>query len=299
MSYSADNEYNRDNISPFLLLTGLKVRERCTALTAAASGVTYTDGLAGLHAMELNEIARAIADNASITNDTAEVWITSLDRHISVGDTMDVKFVQNGQFVTMSCRLMGFNHYGLSRLYDSDGDRVYNPPAATGKAGLLFQTAAVFPTAGAMTSQTGAILWQNGGARGAYPTEETLLLRRIVKAVLIPCAQAAEELTSSTDVVASCFPPSHAEIFGVNAIISNTSPYCAAEGTQYKWYKQHTSASNRIHQNGTTAVAWWTRSPGKHATSGTSGYFEAINAAGAGTMLAQNGSAYFAPCFCI
>lgn len=281
-----------DKISPFLSLTGLKIRERCTALTAAASGVTYTDGLAGLHAMELNEIARAIADNAAITNDTAEVWITGLDRHVSVGDTMDVKFVQNSQLVTMSCRVMGFNHYDL-------GSDTYDAAPATGKAGLLFQTAAAFPTAGAMTSQTGAVLWQNGGARGAYPTAETLLLRKIVKVVLIPCAQAAEELTGSTDVEANCFPPSHAEIFGANAIIANTSPYCAAEGTRFKWYKLHTSASDRIRRNGTTAVAWWTRSPGEHATSGTSGYFEAINASGAGTMLAQTGSAYFAPCFCI
>ena len=232
-----------------------------TAYTSPQSGVTYQDGLNGITPAQLGLIGRAISDNASITTATTEVWISDVNRHLSVGDV--IYFTSDD----VGWKIMGFNHYDLT---DGAG---YGAATATGKAGLLFQSLDVAQTAvAAVTERNDTSGWAELPLRATTAAVLTTLpsaVQQAVKAVDVPCATSFN-ISDTITVSDRCFLPSQREVFGTNT----GSVGGAGEGTRYRYYVENSTAADRIKYSGSTAVTWWLRtiyngnSPGQRIVQG-------------------------------
>lgn len=232
-----------------------------TAYTSPQSGVTYQDGLNGITPAQLGLIGRAISDNASITTATTDVWISDVNRHLSVGDA--IYFTGDD----VGWKIMGFNHYDLT---DGAG---YGAATATGKAGLLFQSLDVAQTAvAAVTERNDTSGWADLPLRATTAAVLTTLpsaVQQAVKAVDVPCATSFN-ISDTITVSDRCFLPSQREVFGTNT----GSVGGAGEGTRYRYYIENPTAADRIKYSGSTAVTWWLRtiyngsSPGQRIVQG-------------------------------
>ena len=227
------------------------------ASISAQSGITYTDGLSGLSASELNDIAMAISNNSAITNAISEVWVSKYWRHISVGDTITCKV--NSKSYTFL--LMGFNHY---ELYSSSA---YGEETVTGKAGMLFQMKTYLPTAKEMANQVySSMSWSSSVVRSYLNTNSTGMFYKVqadIQGVIKQCKiwyNYGSQSASSSVCYDYLFIPSSTEV-------GSTVPAYEEQNTSvYAWYAANSGDSNRK-----KSEEWWLRSPVQYTTRYNSG----------------------------
>ena len=260
--------------------------KNCVVSTTPDQSITYTDGIFGLTDKELSEIARAVSDSTDVTSATTEVWVSGVDRHISVGSRL-VRLIDD---IPYSFQLMGFNHYELT------SPLAYGEVTRTGKAGLLFQMTVSLPrerriTAGSST----CFVWRDSELRKACGRLCRHLPRQmqpILKNVRIPAAAYGEdEQVESVDDV--LFIPSEYEVFGCSAFAR------VDEGAQYAWYAMHNDDASRIKMCEGFDEWWWTRSPGEQLDPSRSPDFCRVSKDGTPVSGDPAYAGGVAPCFCI
>lgn len=219
------------------------------AYTSAQSGVTYTDGIGGLSASELNEIAMTISNNSGITSTTSEVWVSKYNRHISTGDTTSIS-VSDKDY---NFRIIGFNHDELTTA------TAYGEETATGKAGITFQMVDCLDTRYPMNSSaTNSGGWDSCAMRSthlpAIKNTITSTWTNIMKTVKKKASAGggSSTLSSSNDVL---FLFSTIEIFGSKGYA------LSGEGDVYAYWSANNTESARIKKVNGSASGWWARSP--------------------------------------
>lgn len=226
--------------------------------------------------------AKAISNNASITNRTSVVYIDDDTRHykISVGD--QVTLALNG--TNYAFDVIGFNHDTLTTA------NAYGDNTATGKAGITFQMHNCFATTNVMNhSSTNSGGWKSSVMRtstmatmkGYLPTEWQTAIKPVNKA-----SGTGGGSSSGTETVSdSCFLLAEIEIFG------STTYSVSGEGTQYEYYK---AGGSKVKSQGGSYYYWWERSP----RTGNSSIFCCVNNGNASSNGAAigNGVAF---AFCI
>lgn len=250
-----------------------------TAYTSAQSGVTYTDGIAGLTYTQLSDVAKAISNNASISRTTSECWVSGVNRHITVGDSISITI--NGTAYTW--RLMSLNHYDLTDA------QAYGTTTASGKAGLTLQTIDCLPDAVVAGTNTGV-------GYSELPLRSTVQALTLptglpVHAVNLLCATSVSNSTIMT-VSDSIFLPSVIEVANDTSAVGGSG-----EGSRYRWYTANFDASDRIKAVSGAAVAWWTRSCATIRFSNNRQHF--IGDTGNVTAANRTTSRYLAPVICI
>lgn len=250
-----------------------------TAYTSAQTGVTYTDGIAGLTNAQLSDVAKAISNNSSISRTTTECWVSGVDRHITVGDQISITI----NSTAYAWRLMSLNHYDLTDA------QAYGTTTASGKAGLTIQTIDCLPDAVVAGANTGV-------GYSELPLRSTVQALTLptglpVHAVNLLCATSVSDATIMT-VSDSIFLPSLIEVSGETSAVGG-----AGEGSRYRWYTINFDASDRIKETGGAAIPWWTRSCATIRLGSNRQY--AIGETG--NVVASNRTAtrYLAPCICI
>ena len=208
---------------------------------------------------EIEEIAKAISNDSSITDDSsiATVTVEGAKKTLCVGQ--EIKLEEK------TVRILGFNHDTLSN------PTAYGSATATGKAGISFEYID-FLTSGEMNifSNINTGGWAQTQLRGILngTTYNSLSIKNIIKKVkkdYIPTYNVAK--TQQTDDylwLLSC-----GEIWdnGYNGGI--TRGYAiATEGKQYKYYKMNLKSISYSNSNSITkkptvgsSSGWWLRSP--------------------------------------
>lgn len=256
------------------------------AYTSAQSGVTYTNGLAGLTDEDLSVIAKAISNNSDIAESTSEVWISVYNRHISIGDT--ISYTLSG--TSYSFRVMGFNHYALT------ASTAYGSATTTGKAGILMQMVDCFNTTQAMQESMASTdgwhnsdlrTWMNGDMLGYFPSSA----QSVIKQVNILTATSVSSATLNT-TADKLFLPAEVEVFGSATYAKGGTN----EGTRYAWYKANDTDANRVKKVNGSANAWWERSP--EIWNGSYSRFCRVNSNGSANNNTASSAIGVAPCFC-
>ena len=210
---------------------------------------------------EIADIAKAISNDTSITDDTetATVSVNGVQKTLNVGDTAKL----DGKKV----RILGFNHDTLS-----EPNTAYGSSTATGKAGISFEYVDFLTSTGMNSSNTNSGGWANTALRGTLngTTYNSLSIKNSIKKVkkeYIPTYNTAPTTMPTTDDyiwLLSC-----GEIWD-NGYNNGITRGCAiaTEGKQYKYYKinlGHTkySNSNDITKkpSASNSNLWWLRSP--------------------------------------
>ena len=247
------------------------------------SGVTYTDGLAGIAPSDVTLFAEAISNNSSITNTTSTVYIDfgNIHRKVSVADQVTLSL--NGTDYAFD--VIGFNHDTLTT------PTAYGDATATGKAGITFQMHDLFATNYQMEmNTTNTRGWKGSEMRtytmaamkGYMPAAWQTAIKPVNKT-----AGTGGGSTSGTEVVSdSCFLLAEIEIFGT---IKHS---VSGEGTQYAYYKA--GGAKKKNQGG-SAYYWWERSP----RSGDSGLFCYVNSSGSASYWRPDLSRGVAFAFCV
>ena len=246
---------------------------------------------------EIAEIAKAISNDTSITDDTetATVTVNGVQKTLNVGD----KTKLDGKTV----RILGFNHDELA-----EPTEAYGSSTATGKAGISFEYVDFLTSTKMNSSNTNSGGWANTALRGTLngTTYNSLSIKNSIKKVkkeYIPTYNTAPTTMPTTDDyiwLLSC-----GEIWdnGYNNGITRGRAI-ATEGKQYKYYKINsgstkyiTLTSNNITKKPSASNSnwWWLRSPDYYA--GT--YFCSVNFYGDCSMNAASGSYGVAPGFSI
>lgn len=219
------------------------------------SGVTYTEGLAGLEPAEISSYAQAISNVTGVTNDTTTMYIDYGDVHrkINVGDQVTIG-VNN---VDYAFDVIGFNHDDLT---DS---MAYGKATATGKAGMTLQMHDLYSSTYAMnSSNTNSGGWKSSAMR----TSTMVTMKEYLPSTWQTAIKLSNKVSgigggssSGTETVSdSCFLLAEIEIFG------STTYSVSGEGTQYAYYKANNTDSNRIKKRKGSANSWWGRSPYKN-----------------------------------
>ena len=248
------------------------------AYTAPQSGVTYTNGIGGLTESELSQAALAISDNAGITNATTEVWISVINRHIAVGDTISVTMDGN----SYSFRVAGFNHYALTSA------TAYGAATATGKAGLALEMTGLLPTTYTISSSSAtAASWD--GSELCATLNGTIF--NALPSALQGVAKQFDALYGNGSTVASRMTlASEYELTGANSYASGSN-----EGAQLAYWNGKTQADLILYDAGGTASGYWTRS----RASGPSARYAYISATGAPSITTYSTGRRISPIFCI
>lgn len=252
-----------------IVITGGGGKAVPSASTTAKSGVTYTDGLSGISAEKMSLYAKAISNNASITNGTSVVYIDDDTNHyqISIGSQIMLMLDDAGY----SFDVIGFNHDTLTTA------NAYGDNTATGKAGITFQMHDCFATPYSMnSSNTNVGGWKNSAMR----TSTMATMKNYMSAggwhTIVKQVNKSSGLgggsSSGTEIVSDgCFLLSEIEVFG------STTYSVSGEGTQYEYYK---AGNSKVKNMGGYTSHWYERSP----QSGSSNEF---------CMVAKNGSASY------
>ena len=207
---------------------------------------------------EIVEIAKAISNDTSITDDseTATVTVNGVQKTLNVGDktTLDGKKV----------RILGFNH---DELVDPSA---YGTITATGKAGISFEYVDFLLSTGMNSSSTNSGGWNASALRGTlngttYSSLITTYNIKKVKKDYIPTYNVAStQQTEDYLWLLSC-----GEIWdnGYNGG-STRGKAITTEGKQYKYYKMKLgstkyNSSNNIARKpiANNSLLWWLRSP--------------------------------------
>ena len=225
---------------------------------------------------EIAEMAQAISNDTSITDDTetATVTVNGVQKTLKVGDkaTLDGKKV----------RILGFNHDTLS-----EPNTAYGSTTATGKAGISFEYVDLLTSTGMNSSSTNSGGWANTALRGTLngTTYNSLSIKNSIKKVkkeYIPTYNTAPTIMPTTDDyiwLLSC-----GEIWdnGYNGGVTRGIAI-ATEGKQYKYYKINLgstkySTSNNITNkpSASSSSVWWLRS----TAYGSSSWFCSVDSDG-------------------
>ena len=204
---------------------------------------------------EIVEIAKAISNDTSITDDseTATVTVNGVQKTLNVGDktTLDGKKV----------RILGFNH---DELVDPSA---YGTTTATGKAGISFEYVDILTSTGLRGNHIGG--WRDAELRETLngETYDSLSIKSNIKKVkkdYIPVYYTAStKQTEDYLWLLSC-----GEIWD-NGSNGGTSRGKAitTEGKQYKYYKMnlgsasYSSSNNITPKTSASTSNWWLRSP--------------------------------------
>ena len=209
---------------------------------------------------EIAEIAKAISNDTSITDDTetATVTVNGTQKTLNVGDTATL----DGKKV----RILGFNHDELA-----EPATAYGSATKTGKAGISFEYVDFLISSAQMnSSDTNSGGWNASAIRGILNgiTYNSLSIKSNIKKVkkdYIPTYNVAStEKTEDYLWLLSC-----GEIWdnGYNGGVTRGIAI-ATEGKQYKYYKINLgstkySTSNNITKKPSASNSnwWWLRSP--------------------------------------
>ena len=248
---SENREYS--NIKVVAYINSKSKDSNIEKVTTKANVIAYTWD-------EIAEIAKAISNDNSITDDTetAIVTVEGVQKKLNVGDiaTLDGKKV----------RILGFNH---DELVDASA---YGTTTATGKAGISFEYVDFLTTARMNSNDTTSGGWKDSKLRETLngTTYKALSIKNNIKKVkkqYIPTYYVAT--TNSVDDyiwLLSC-----GEIWNNGYAGGKTRGLAiATEGKQYKYYKMNLentnySSSNDIAQKPSFSSLdwWWLRSPEK------------------------------------
>ena len=242
---------------------------------------------------EIAEIAKAISNDTSITDDTetATVTVNGVQKTLKVGDkaTLDGKKV----------RILGFNH---DELVDASA---YGTTTATGKAGISFEYVDFLTTAQMNSTHTNSGGWASSALRGTlngttYSSLITTYNIKQVKKEYIKTYNSESSKTTSNDYLwlLSC-----GEIWDNGSNGGSTRGYAiTTEGKQYKYYKMKLGSTKFNSSNDITkktsasnSNVWWLRSP--YYSSGK--YFCRVFSDGSCTYDYASGSYGVAPGFSI
>ena len=208
---------------------------------------------------EIAEIAKAISNNTSITDDTetATVTVNGVQKTLNVGDTATL----DGKKV----RILGFNH---DELADSEKTTAYNSATETGKAGISFEYVDFLASTGINNSNTNSGGWKNTELRGTLngATYSSLIKKYNIKKVkkdYIPTYNVAStQQTEDYLWLLSC-----GEIWD-NGYNGGKGKAITTEGKQYKYYKMNLGSTSYSSLNNITkkpstnnSTWWWLRSP--------------------------------------
>lgn len=234
----------------FNLSVPVKKAVETVASLSAKSGVTYTNGIAGLDAATVSLAAQAISNNAEITYLTTAVYVdndaSGLHRKISIGDQVTLSL--NGTDYVFN--IIGFNHAGLTNA------SAYGAATATGKAGMTLQMRDIFGTSYGMKSPRS----NEGGWKLSDMRTSTMVLMKsylpsawqsIIKPVDNVASGGGYPPAGLDTVSDNCFLLSEVEVFG------STTYSVAGEGTQYAYYRAGNSPKKT--QNGEGYI-WYERS---------------------------------------
>lgn len=211
------------------------------------SGVTYTEGLAGLEPAEISSYAQAISNVTGVTNDTTAIYIDDGDVHrkISIGNQVTIG-VNN---VNYAFDVIGFNHDDLT---DS---MAYGKATATGKAGMALQMHDCYSYEYMNPTNTNEGGWKGCVMRSSYMENYFNQLADVWQSVVKQVNKLSSIGGTSTTIettIDKFFLLSEIEIFG------STSYSASGEGTQYAYYK---IGNSKIKKYSGTTHAWWERSP--------------------------------------
>ena len=247
-----DTEYSNIKVVAYINESTSKESNSETVTTKMVGEITYTWD-------ELEEIAKTISDDSTITSDTEEVQVTVNGeiKKLKVGDMKKV----DGKKV----RILGFNHDTLT-----NPTTAYGETTATGKAGISFEYVDFLTSASMNSSNT------NSGGWGACTLSSTLnstiysslSIKDKIKQVnkeYIQTRTDANSITTSSDYLwlLSC-----GEIWdnGYNGGVTRGRAI-ATEGSQYKYYKSKlgsTAYDSRTDitkkPNTSSSSLWWLRS---------------------------------------
>ena len=208
---------------------------------------------------EIADIAKAISNDTSITDDTetATVSVNGVQKTLNVGDTAKL----DGKKV----RILGFNHDELA-----EPTTAYGTSTATGKAGISFEYVDFLTTAQMNSSDTNSGGWNASALRGTLngTTYNSLSIKSNIKKVkkdYIPTYDVAS-IQKAEDYLwlLSC-----GEIWDNGYNGGSARGYAiTTEGKQYKYYKMKLGSTKYDFPNDITKKTsasnsnwWWLRSP--------------------------------------
>ena len=250
---------------------------------------------------EINELAKEIAKDNTITNQTANVTktINGKEYAAKVGDEKTITIASKDYKV----RILGFNHDTLE-----SGATAYNDSSIT-KAGISFEFVTVLPTAQMNTGDTnengwgGSLMRTNLNSTSAVDgmvnlsNIESVIGSNIIKSVTKSYIKTYNDASSVTTCNDKLWLLACSEVWNNGYNGEGTYGYAnASEGSQYKFYADINATWNA---NNTKLVKyyssnssgwWWLRSP-SYSNSGNdfcdldySGYCSYYNAGSSGDV---------------
>ena len=219
-------------------------------ITTQSSEITYSWD-------EIAEMAKAISNNTSITDDSEIAKVNGKTLTVGQKKTLDGKTV----------RILGFNH---DELADSEKTTAYNSVTETGKAGISFEYVDFLTSASMNISNTNLGGWKNTELRETLngATYSSLITKYNIKKVkkdYIPEYNTASTSKSEDYLwLLSC-----GEIWdnGNNGGVSRGYAI-VTEGKQYKYYEMNIKSTNYNTKtdilkkpNISKSNFWWLRSP--------------------------------------
>ena len=242
---SEDTEYSNIKVVAYIYSVSKESNtEKVT--TEMKDGIAYTWD-------EIAEMAKAISNDSSITDDTETVTVNGKTLKVGQMKRLDGKKV----------RILGFNH---DELVDPSA---YGTTTLTGKAGISFEYVDFLTSAQMNSSDTSSGGWNSSELRRTLngTTYNSLSIKSNIKKVkkdYIPTYDAAStQKTEDYLWLLSC-----GEIWD-NGDKANYRGYAiATEGKQYKYYKMNLGSTNFDSSNDITkkpstsnSDLWWLRSP--------------------------------------
>ena len=243
---SEDTEYSNIKVVAYINSTSKESNtEKVT--TEMKDGIAYTWD-------EIAEMAKAISNNSSITDDTETATVNGKTLKVGQMKRLDGKKV----------RILGFNHDELA------DTTAYSKTTATGKAGISFEYIDFLTSADMNSSGTNSGGWNTSALRGTLngTTYNSLSIKNNIKKVkkdYIPTYNVAStEQTEDYLWLLSC-----GEIWDNGSDSGLTRGYAiATEGKQYKYYKTNLGSTIFFNSNNITEKPiarfsdnWWLRSP--------------------------------------
>ena len=221
-------------VKTYAVPTIIELPLRPVANTSATSGVTYTNGLAGVTADLMALYAEAISNNSAISRTTSVVYLDFGDdsRKLTIGDTMSFS-INN---TTVQARLISFNTDDLA---DASA---YGSETATGKCGMTFDTVITVSSAPMNSTNTSA-----GGWNGCLMRTSTMATLLNTIPAEWKAALKVRSLVSKTNTNANQQTTDTLAIHSQNDVGSSG----------YNWYA---AGNSKIKNNASgSAVIWWLR----------------------------------------
>lgn len=255
-----DTEYNNIKVEAYINSSTSKGSNVEKVSTLMIGEISYSWD-------EIAEMAKAISNDSSITDDTETATVNGKTLKVGQMKKLDGKKV----------RILGFNHDDLTDTGAYEGTNT--------KAGISFEYVDFLTSAGMNSSNTNSGGWNASALRSilngkTYSSMITTYHIKKVKKDYIPAYNVAStEQTEDYLWLLSC-----GEIWNTGYEGGITSGYTiATEGKQYKYYKKNLGSTSYSSTNSITKKPsasnsnwWWLRSPGYDG----SGYFCFVRSGG-------------------